>query len=64
MGTYGGVLQLRDCNTRSLRQRWTFLYDKGFQPDSQEDADVNLERAYNASLVCELGTCFFLMMGL
>jgi hypothetical protein len=55
MGLYGGVLQLRDCNTRSLRQRWSFLYEKGYTPQSQEDANLNLERTYNASLTCELG---------
>ena len=55
MGVYDDALQLRTCNTRSLLQRWSLLHEKGVKGVSAEEAVLNLQRRYNASLVCELG---------
>jgi hypothetical protein len=55
LGMYGSILQLRKCNTRSFRQRWTLLREKGYKEVSKEEAQLNLERVFNASMVCEIG---------
>ena len=59
VGVYDEILQLRACNERSLLQRWSLLHEKGAQDVRAEEATLNLQRAYNASLVCELGTVVF-----
>ena len=55
VGLHESRLQLRVCNPRSMRQRWSMLIEKGLEGVSAEETALNLQRSYNASPVCEIG---------
>ncbi len=63
VGVYGGVLGLRKCNVRSLRQRWSLLTEIGFNYASTALNIENMALARESHIVCEVGLMLLLCDG-
>jgi hypothetical protein len=47
-------MALRQCNFRSLRQRWSLFNEVGFF-ESQQQSQENYQLARQSHMVCEMG---------